>query len=443
MSREHNVWNSLSVLRQTKEDIKQAIISKGVWPDPGLINYAEAIRRIKGGGVVPRFYSNVKFGGSHGLVKVPPFIIEGATDFSSMYYNCSMLSEVDVWGYNMDSVETLSNMFGYCGNLERVNGMSYWNLLNVSNMRQMFVKCEKLDGLPKKLKFGKVEDAYGMFEFCESLSTLESLEFVEVGDVSHMFYNCSNLRKMNISGTHHSKNFSGMFTDCINLEEVGGLQTDGAESLYEMFRGCEKLKSIPKLNIQNVKNITSAFYGCESLVSVSLIGDNKRPLSGNELFYLCYNLEEINIENTLYIDDGYRMFRGCYKLRRCPNIDTSAATDLNSMFYNCDSLEYIPLLDCGGVTDMYGISYLLYGDKPYLTDVSGFKDLKVNWRGYGSLEYAPNLTVQSLMNVIDNLYDFVGNGESTICVLGLGETNLSKLTPEQIVIATNKGWELQ
>ena len=54
----------------------------------------------------------------------------------------------------------------------------------------------------------------------------------------------------------------------------------------------------------------------------------------------------------------------------------------------------------------------------------------------------PKLTVQSLMNVINNLYDFRANGSTVTRNLTIGAYNLRKLTDEQKAVATNKGWTL-
>ena len=47
------------------------------------------------------------------------------------------------------------------------------------------------------------------------------------------------------------------------------------------------------------------------------------------------------------------------------------------------------------------------------------------------------LTVDSLVNILNALPNA---SASRVC--NLGSTNLAKLTPEQIAIATNKGWTL-
>ena len=74
-----------------------------------------------------------------------------------------------------------------------------------------------------------------------------------------------------------------------------------------------------------------------------------------------------------------------------------------------------------------------------LTDLGGFRDLQVSL--FNCLNYLPNLTVQSIMNVIDHLCGFIGPGFDPR-YLELGPTNLNKLTDEQKAVATNKGWVL-
>ena len=62
------------------------------------------------------------------------------------------------------------------------------------------------------------------------------------------------------------------------------------------------------------------------------------------------------------------------------------------------------------------------------------------------LSFVSLLNHESLMDVINKLYDLnltydVANGGTLYTQqLMLGSTNLAKLTPEEIAIATNKGW---
>ena len=136
------------------------------------------------------------------------------------------------------------------------------------------------------------------------------------------------------------------------------------------------------------------------------------------------------------------MFRGCTSLTTIPQLDTSRMQHIYGMFMECSGLKSLPLLDFSNVGDTRELFDIpsSSNEQPYpdLTDLGGFKNLytKLNLSGM------PNLTVQSLMNVINNLYNFNGSG-SAPRILTLGTTNLNKLTAEQKAVATNKGWFLE
>ena len=104
---------------------------------------------------------------------------------------------------------------------------------------------------------------------------------------------------------------------------------------------------------------------------------------------------------------------------------------MSYMFGGCKSLTSIPLLDTSKVTTM---SIILSGCRS-LTYFGGFKNLSISVTSK-FLDACPKLTVESLMNVINNLATVSGKS------LKFGSTNLNKLTSEQKAIATKKGWTL-
>ena len=70
------------------------------------------------------------------------------------------------------------------------------------------------------------------------------------------------------------------------------------------------------------------------------------------------------------------------------------------------------------------------------------EQVSANYSGYRlSLSSCPNLTHDSLMNIINNLYDIANKGVMPQQLV-LGSTNLAKLTAEEIQIATDKGFEI-
>ena len=191
------------------------------------------------------------------------------------------------------------------------------------------------------------------------------------------------------------------------------------------------------LDTSNVTNMGSMFSNCDKLVTIPQL-DTSRVTDMSYIFYYCGNLLIIPQLDTSNVTNMGSMFYYCRNLITIPQLDTSKVTDMSSMFCGCSDLNSIPLLDCGKVTNvsnMFG-----WEDINTLTDLGGFKNLKINFTG--GLNHLPNLTVQSLMNVINNLYDFRANGETTTKTLQLGTTNLNKLTDEQKAVATNKGWSL-
>ena len=209
-------------------------------------------------------------------------------------------------------------------------------------------------------------------------------------------------------------NLTGAFGYQVRTVFDSNIDTSNVKNVSHLFNECNLLCRFNEMDFSNVNNMRYAFYDCQSLISIPQL-----DTSNVTFFNFC--------------------FTDCKSLVSIPQLDTSNAKEVSFMFNSCTSLTSIPLLDFGNVNDisaMFG-----YSDIKTLTDLGGFKNLKINFT-YG-LNLLPNLTVQSLMNVINNLYDFRANGDSTTTrTLQLGTTNLNKLTDEQKAVAVNKGWSL-
>ena len=128
-----------------------------------------------------------------------------------------------------------------------------------------------------------------------------------------------------------------------------------------------------------------------------------------------------------------------------PQLNTSNVTEVSQMFYRCLSLVTVPLLDFGKVKG--GISSM-FEQATSLVNLGGLKDLgkaylttqSANYTYYSLvLNQSSKLTHESLLNVINNLYDIKTKG-CNAQKLVLGTSNLAKLTAEEIAIATEKGW---
>ena len=205
------------------------------------------------------------------------------------------------------------------------------------------------------------------------------------------------------------------YRDASNVTIYINYDIDLVTDMSYMFSGCRNVTYIyaPQLDTSSVTNMSYMFGSCLKLTSIPQL-------------------------DTSSVTNMSNMFSNCMKLTSIPQLDTSSVTNMSSMFSGCNTLTSIPLLDTGKVTSMSAL--FGYGQNTSLKNLGGFKDLKISITSY-FLDYAPNLTVESLMNVINNLYDLTANGVSGK-TLKFGTTNLNKLTAEQIAVATNKGWTL-
>ena len=191
-------------------------------------------------------------------------------------------------------------------------------------------------------------------------------------------------------------------------------------SCYYMFANFKMLSEIPNLDTSSVTNMESMFNGCSSLTTIPQL-------------------------DTSSVTNMQVMFNGCSSLTTIPQLDTSKVTSMSNMFSNCSSLTTIPQLDASSVTYIG----FMFSSNYKLTDMGGLKNLGMAYLTTQSanhyqytlgLSYSP-LTYDSLMNVINNLYDIASKGCNTQRLV-LGSKNLSKLTEEEIAIAQNKGWSI-
>jgi len=160
----------------------------------------------------------------------------------------------------------------------------------------------------------------------------------------------------------------------------------------------------------------------------------------NELVNKNYYIDATIAEN---LDTDYLISR---LIVRVPPIDTSHMTSLKLAFQRCTYLTEIPELDCGKVNDITSA----FANTSRLEKLGGLKDIgkafdptqSANYSKYTvTISYSEELTHESLMNVINGLYDIASLGVQTQ-KLDLHATNISLLTPEEIAIATAKGWSV-
>ena len=192
-----------------------------------------------------------------------------------------------------------------------------------------------------------------------------------------------------------TKKTSGNFISYI--KQIPLIDTSDYTSMSYMFSSCNSLITIPLLNTSKVTNMSSMFFNCSSLTTIPQLDTSK-------------------VTNISY------MLNGCKSLTTFPQLDTSKVTNISYMLYGCKSLTTL-----GGFTNL--------GQAYSTTQSANYGDYTLN------LSSSTKITHDSLMNVINNLYDIAAKGVKTQ-QLALGSTNLAKLTVEEVAIGTSKGWSI-
>ena len=461
------IADKLQELINSKADMKSAIVEKGVEVEGGLTTYAAAIRKIQqwaGDRFAAIGYNGENTGG---FIQVMDADIEVSKrlldEWNSIgYVSMSKWKDDTVYFPVVDLTMKPSNMnisFKYWSKLQVVpsldftrrtsmNGLFYrckslkyiGNITgteSVTDTNYMFDGCSSLTTIPQ-LNTSSVSSMEYMFRDCASLTTVPQMDTSRVSSMRGMFDGCSSLTTVPQLNTISATNLSGMFSGCSSLTTVSQMDTSSATNLSLMFNGCSSLTTVPQLNTSSATNLSGMFSGCSSLTTVPQLNTSS-ALSMSMMFSSCSSLTTVPQMDTSSVTSMDGMFQYCTSLTTVSQMDTSSVTEMGRMFTSCESLTSIPLLDCSSITNAtapFVFSSNLYN----LTDLGGFKNLKVNW-SIGFLNMIANLTVESLMNVINNLYDLTANGLSGK-TLNFGTHNLNKLTDEQIAVAINKGWTL-
>ena len=249
-------------------------------------------------------------------------------------------------------------------------------------------------------------------------------------DLNLKFSNDFNLILMPKVNTDNVTNMRYMFASCKFLIQVPQLNTSNVTDMEGMFNGCEILKEIPQLDTSKVYNMKQMFANTFNLKAIPHINTSKVYDMSN-MFNNCQQLETIPALNTENVTDMNQMFVSCYGLINIPSLNTISCTNMNNMFAWCSALQSVGKLNAYNLTSATS----MFENCTALTNLGGFTDLSVNL----DLSSCTSLTAESLMNVINEAKDLSETGNAT---LTLGSTNISKLTEDQIAIATAKGWTI-
>ena len=336
------------------------------------------------------------------------------TNMSDMFYKCNKLSSLDLSNFNTANVTNMYEMFCDCNKLSSLD-LSNFNTAKVTNMGNMFENCNKLTSLDlTSFNTAKVEYMWKMFYNCSALTTIyASDKFVtdKVTDGRLMFSGCTNLKGYDSSKTDYTyANYSppGYFTsECeyaVFDNATGTLTFRYKGAKPEGAYGLNEGRNLPDWNNLGT-NVKKVVFDA-SFASA-------RPTNCYGWFKDFTNLttiEGFEYLNTENVTNMTGVFNGCSALTSLDltNFNTAKVTDMKLLFANCSALESLDLsmFNTENVTSMPS---MFNGATNLKTlNVSNFNTEKVNNMGH-MFANCPNLTSLDLSSFNTKGVEYVDN----------------------------------
>lgn len=238
-------------------------------------------------------------------------------------------------------------------------------------------------------------------------------------------------------------NINRTFISCTSLTSITfpeGALTNVRTGEYS-FQMCTSLTSLsfPKGAFTKVTELAYAFSDCRSVRSISF---SEGALTQVNLlrgtFFRCWQLTSLSFPegSLLEVDNIIDTFGQCQKLTSLlfPNGALTQVGYMSQAFSFCSNLKSITFPE-GALTQVQGCYKAFYACTS-LQDLTIYNLPNINLSDLG-FNTCTRLTLSSLQNILNALPVTTSSYKCT-----LGTTNLSKLSEEQIAIATNKGWTL-
>lgn len=279
-------------------------------------------------------------------------------------------------------------------------------LLDATKTTKYLFSSYEGNDIPNLIQYNDTSEVTNMsymYQWCKS-TNFPQLNMSKVTNISYMFYHCTNIVTVPILNLSNIENCESVFRDCTNLTTCEISDFSNATTISGLFAGCSKLTNIPsQLITPKNKSTSTMFYGCGELTTAPQM-------------------------NTSNVTTMYKMFYNCNKLVTVPLYDTSKVTNMQEMFYLNYDLETVPAFDCTNVTNM---QYMF-------TNCRNLKSILMTNIGT-TLEISDSTRFEreDLLIILNNLKTVTSTK-----TLYMGATNLAKLTDEDKLIATNKGWTL-
>ena len=287
--------------------------------------------------------------------------------------------------------ENIEYLFGNYESVIEINNLKKLDTSKVTNMKQLFYNCKVLSELDlSNFKTSNVVNMSGMFNNLKTIEqlNLENFDTSNVTDMSYMFQWSDHIKSLNVSHFDTSKvtNMSGMFQGMTNLTDldVSHFDTSNVTDMSYMFQWSNKISplDVSNWNTSKVTNMKSMFQG----VNVATVLDVSNFDTGNvtdmsSMFNNVKNVTELDLSkwNTSKVTDMSYMFQWSNNLTKIDvsHFNTSSVTNMESMFEGVSQLKELNVssFDTSEVVNMNKMFSILSAIK--VLDLSNFNTSNV------------------------------------------------------------------
>ena len=224
---------------------------------------------------------------------------------------------------------------------------------------------------------------------------------------------------------------------------------------------------LPKINIQKA----GLNFAYSKFTEVPEWADFEGITDMGIMFYQCSNLQIIPFIDTSNVTSMRSTFAYCPDLKNLPNnLNLGNCTDMQSLFEGVlltdytfltpwiinpnaemgsmitnENVDYVPAIPCVGNNGYYQSAvFWSYGVFSKLIYFGGWIGRKYNVTQDYILKKMTALSYESCISILNNLYDFTGNGETPNSEQGqlkVAQSFIDKVGDE-ISIGLNKGWSI-
>lgn len=371
--------DKLNAILNTKQAIKQAIISKGVEvaDDTKFADYPAKINAIQagGGGISSdNFFnlrtnngtdlSNLFYSYSGSELDLSTLDTSKATTMDSMFDSCGGLMTLDISNFNTDNVNTMNRMFNNCSGLTELD-LSNFNTSHVFAMNQMFMNCFGLQILNlSNFDLTSVSSPFAIFGYCYNLRELR-LDNCNNDTISKLFKELPTgtiegvtkkvyCKQANVEGLYSIENWIVIDSETGEQIILQENPIPAGSKLYEPYEFSSNV-DMTEANVMVLSENTaldSMFSNCNSLNTIHNIDkwDTSNVTTMNNMFYCCFSLTSLDLSsfNTSSLTDSSYMFDCCTGLEmlNMSNFDMANVGNTANMFNACNMLWELRLDNC-------------------------------------------------------------------------------------------------